>query len=160
MSNYVIYVKSCHSCQIMSFMSNHVIRVKSCHSCQIMSLMSNHVIHIKSCHSCEIMSFMSKRAIHVKSCKSFVIWTFSEQTFSQVGREGGREFMSNYVIHVKSCSSCQIMGALTPINQNAIKQGKCGNLERVQTDSVKSESDQTQFEQIWNPVKQNAVNQT
>jgi hypothetical protein len=32
---------------------------------------------------------------------------------------------------------------LTPINQNAIKQGKCGNLERGQTDSVKSERDQT-----------------
>jgi hypothetical protein len=29
----------------MSFMSNHVIHVKSCHSCQIMSFMSNHAIH-------------------------------------------------------------------------------------------------------------------
>jgi hypothetical protein len=42
MSNHVIHVKSCHSCQIMSFMSNHVIHVKSC---QIMSFMSNHAIH-------------------------------------------------------------------------------------------------------------------
>jgi hypothetical protein len=33
-------------------MSNPVIHVKSCHSCQIMSLMSNHVVHVKSCHSC------------------------------------------------------------------------------------------------------------
>jgi hypothetical protein len=32
---------------------------KSCHSCQIISFMSNHVIHVKSCHSCQIMSFMS-----------------------------------------------------------------------------------------------------
>jgi hypothetical protein len=48
---HVINVKSCHSCQIMSFMPNHVIHVKSCHSCQIMSFMSNHVIHVKSCHS-------------------------------------------------------------------------------------------------------------
>jgi hypothetical protein len=37
MSNYAIHFKSCHSCQIMSFMSNHVIQIKSCHSC---------------CHSC------------------------------------------------------------------------------------------------------------
>jgi hypothetical protein len=51
-SNHFIHVKSCHSCQIMSFMSNHVIHVKSCHSCQIMSFMSNHVIHVKSCPSC------------------------------------------------------------------------------------------------------------
>jgi hypothetical protein len=36
----------------------HVIHVKSCHSCQIMSFMSNHVIHVKSCHSCQIMSFV------------------------------------------------------------------------------------------------------
>jgi hypothetical protein len=40
-------------------MSNHVIHVKSCHSCQIMSFMSNHVILVKSCHSCQIMSFMA-----------------------------------------------------------------------------------------------------
>jgi hypothetical protein len=83
MSNHVIHVKSCHSCQIMSFMSNHVIHVKSC---QIMSFMSNHVIHVKSCHSCQIMSFMSKHVIHVKSCQ-----------LCQV--------MSNHVIHVKSCHS-------------------------------------------------------
>jgi alpha-galactosidase/6-phospho-beta-glucosidase family protein len=50
LSNQVICVKSCHSCQIMSFMSNHVIHVKSCHSCQIMSFMSNHFIYVKSCH--------------------------------------------------------------------------------------------------------------
>jgi hypothetical protein len=30
-------------------------------------------------------------------------------------------------------------GALTPINQNAIKQGKCGNMERGQTERGKSE---------------------
>jgi hypothetical protein len=35
----------------MSIMSNHVIHLKSCHSCQIMSFMSNPVIHVKSCHS-------------------------------------------------------------------------------------------------------------
>jgi hypothetical protein len=29
------------------------------------------------------------------------------------------------------------MGALTPINQNAIKQGKCGNMERGQTERGK-----------------------
>jgi hypothetical protein len=40
MSNQVIHVKLCHSCQIMS---NHVIHVKSCHSCQNMS---NHVSHL------------------------------------------------------------------------------------------------------------------
>jgi hypothetical protein len=91
MSNHVIQVKSCRSCQIMSFMSNHVLHVKSCHSCQIMSFMSNHVIHVKSCRSCQIMSFMSNHVIRVKSCQSFVIWAFSEQTFSKVGREGGRE---------------------------------------------------------------------
>jgi hypothetical protein len=45
----VFHVKSCNSCQIMSFMSNHIIHVKSCHSCQIMPIMSNHVIHVKSC---------------------------------------------------------------------------------------------------------------
>jgi hypothetical protein len=64
--------KSCHSCQIMSFMSNLVIHVKSCHSCQIMSFMSNqviYVIHVNSCHSCQIMSFMSNHVIHVKSCQ-------------------------------------------------------------------------------------------
>jgi hypothetical protein len=32
-------------------------------------------------------------------------------------------------------------GALTPINQNAIKQGKCGNLECGQTERGKSERD-------------------
>jgi hypothetical protein len=32
-------------------------------------------------------------------------------------------------------------GALTPINQNAIKQGKCGNLECDQTERGKSEQD-------------------
>jgi uncharacterized protein YjcR len=32
-------------------------------------------------------------------------------------------------------------GALTPINQNAIKQGKCGNLERDRTEREKSELD-------------------
>jgi hypothetical protein len=32
-------------------------------------------------------------------------------------------------------------GALTPINQNAIKQGKTGNLERDQTERDKSELD-------------------
>jgi hypothetical protein len=32
-------------------------------------------------------------------------------------------------------------GALTPINQNAIKKGKCGNLECGQTERVKSERD-------------------
>jgi hypothetical protein len=68
------------------------------------------------------------------------------------------------------------MGALTPINQNAIKQGKCGNLERDQTERDKSERDkahisadpdfaQTDFAQtelaknhvlqIWNPINQN-----
>jgi hypothetical protein len=30
-------------------------------------------------------------------------------------------------------------GALTPINQNAIKQGKCGNMEGGQTERGKSE---------------------
>jgi hypothetical protein len=40
-----------------------------------------------------------------------------------------------------------------------IKQGKCGNLERGQTESGKSERDQTLFHQIWNAVKQKAVNQ-
>jgi hypothetical protein len=73
--------KSCHSCQIMSFMLNHVIHVKSCHSCQIMSFMSNHVIHVKSCHSCQIMSFMSNQVIYVKSCQIM-------------------SFMSNHVVHV------------------------------------------------------------
>jgi hypothetical protein len=34
-----------------------------------------------------------------------------------------------------------LWGALTLINQIAIKQGKCGNLERGQTDSVISECD-------------------
>jgi hypothetical protein len=69
-----------------------------------------------------------------------------------------------------------LMGALTPINQNAIKQGKCGNLERDQTERDKSELDkahisadpdfaQTDFAQteltknhvlqIWNPINQN-----
>jgi hypothetical protein len=68
------------------------------------------------------------------------------------------------------------MGALTPINQNAIKQGKCGNLERDQTERDKSELDrahisadpdfaQTDFAQtelaknhvlqIWNPINLN-----
>jgi hypothetical protein len=38
--NNVIHVKSCHSCQIMSFMSNHVV-----------SFMSNHVVSfMSSCH--------------------------------------------------------------------------------------------------------------
>jgi hypothetical protein len=67
-------------------------------------------------------------------------------------------------------------GALTPINQNAIKQGKCGNLERDQTERDKAELDkahisadpdfaQTDFAQtelaknhvlqIWNPINQN-----
>jgi hypothetical protein len=90
-SNHVIHIKSCHSCQIMSFMSNYiiyVIYVKSCQSCQIMSFMSNHVIHVKSCHSCQIMSFMSNHGIHVKSCQPFVILAFSGQTFTKVGREG------------------------------------------------------------------------
>jgi hypothetical protein len=32
-------------------------------------------------------------------------------------------------------------GALTPINQNAIKEGKCGNMERSQTERGKSEWD-------------------
>jgi hypothetical protein len=32
MSNHVIHVKSCSSCQIMSFLSNYVILVKSCQS--------------------------------------------------------------------------------------------------------------------------------
>jgi hypothetical protein len=32
-------------------------------------------------------------------------------------------------------------GALTPINQNAIKKGKCGNLECGQTERGKSERD-------------------
>jgi hypothetical protein len=32
-------------------------------------------------------------------------------------------------------------GVLTPINQNAIKQGECGNLERYQTERDKSEID-------------------
>jgi hypothetical protein len=50
MSNHVIHVKSCYSCQIMLFllnrvfMSNHAVHVKSCHSCQFMPFMSNHVI--------------------------------------------------------------------------------------------------------------------
>jgi hypothetical protein len=68
------------------------------------------------------------------------------------------------------------VGELTPINQNAIKQGKCGNLERDQTERDKSELDkahisadpdfaQTDFAQaelaknhvlqIWNPINQN-----
>jgi hypothetical protein len=34
-------------------------------------------------------------------------------------------------------------GALTPINQNAIKQGKCGNLECGQTERGKSERDKS-----------------
>jgi hypothetical protein len=34
-----------------------------------------------------------------------------------------------------------MMGALTPINQNAIKKGKCGNLECGQTERGKSEGD-------------------
>jgi hypothetical protein len=80
-------VKSCHSCQIMSFMSNHIIHVKSCHSCQIMSFMSNHVIHLKSCQSCQIMSFMSNHVIHVKTCYSCHIMLF----------------ISNHVIDHKSC---------------------------------------------------------
>jgi hypothetical protein len=50
-------------------------------------------------------------------------------------------------------------GAQTPINQNAIKQGKCGHLERGQTESDKSEQNQTLFQLIWNAVKQNAINQ-
>jgi hypothetical protein len=61
-------------------MSNHVIHVKSCHSCQIMSFMSNHVIHFKSCHSCQIMSFMSNHAIH----------DFSRNSVKSGGREGGQ----------------------------------------------------------------------
>jgi hypothetical protein len=72
------------------------------------------------------------------------------------------------------------MGALTPINQNAIKQGECGNLERDQTERDKSELDkaniladpdiaQTDLSQklknivlqIWNPINQNLeCNQT
>jgi hypothetical protein len=32
-------------------------------------------------------------------------------------------------------------GALTPINQNAIKKGKCGNLECSQTERGRSEQD-------------------
>jgi hypothetical protein len=51
-------------------------------------------------------------------------------------------------------------GALTPINQNAIKREKSSNLERGQTESGKSEQNKTLFQQIWNAVKQNAVNQT
>jgi hypothetical protein len=80
MTNHVVDVKSCHSCQIVlfcqikSFVSNHVIHVKSCHSCQIMSFMSNHVILVKSCHSYQIMSIMS------------VIWAFTGQAFTKVGR--------------------------------------------------------------------------
>jgi hypothetical protein len=103
MSNHVIHVKSCHSCQIMSFMSNHVIHVKSCHSCQIMSFMSNHANHVKSCHSCQIMSFMKNHVIHVKSyhscqsCQSCQIMSF----------------ISNDVIHVKSCHSCQMMSFMS-----------------------------------------------
>jgi hypothetical protein len=67
-------------------------------------------------------------------------------------------------------------GALTPINQNAIKQGKCGNLERDQTERDKSELDKAHISadpdfaqtdsgqtelaknhvlQIWNPINQN-----
>jgi hypothetical protein len=89
--------KSCHSCQIMSFMSNHVILAISSHTSQIMSFMSNHVIHVKSCHSCQIMSFMSNHVIHVKSSHSCQIMSF----------------MSNHVIHVKSCHSCQIMSFMS-----------------------------------------------
>jgi hypothetical protein len=93
MSNHVIHVKSCHSCQIMSFMSNHVIHVKSCHSChssQIMSFISNHVIHLKSS---QIMSFISNHVMHLKSCHASQIMSF----------------MSNHVIHVKSYHSGQII---------------------------------------------------
>jgi hypothetical protein len=62
-------------------------------------------------------------------------------------------------------------GALTPIYQNAIKQGECGNLERDQTERDKSELDkaniladpdfaQTELAknhvlQIWNPINEN-----
>jgi hypothetical protein len=35
----------------------------------------------------------------------------------------------------------EIVGALTPINQNAIKQGKCSNMESGQTERGKSERD-------------------
>jgi hypothetical protein len=97
-SNHVIRVKSCHSCQIMSFMSNHVIHVKTCHSCQNMSFMSNLVIHVKSCHSCQIMSFMSNLVNYVKSCQimSFMsnsaIHDFSRNSVKSggQGRGGGQ----------------------------------------------------------------------
>jgi hypothetical protein len=71
MSNLVIHVKSCDSCQIILFMSNHVFPIKSCHSYQIMSFMSNHVIHVKSCHSCQIVSFMSNKVGVVGSKSAF-----------------------------------------------------------------------------------------
>jgi hypothetical protein len=43
---------------------------------------------------------------------------------------------------------------LTPINQNAIKQGKCGNLERDQTERDKSERDKAHIQQIRTLLEQ------
>jgi hypothetical protein len=45
-------------------------------------------------------------------------------------------------------------GALTPINQNAIKQEKCGNLEGNQTERDKSERDKAHIQQIRTLLKQ------
>jgi hypothetical protein len=62
----VIDVKSCHSCQITTFMSNHVNSRCSCQITRFLSKlcqnMSNQVVHFiscPSCHSCQIMSLMS-----------------------------------------------------------------------------------------------------
>jgi hypothetical protein len=41
--------------KIMPFLSNHVIHVKSCHSCQFMSNHVIHVIYVKSCHVIYLM---------------------------------------------------------------------------------------------------------
>jgi hypothetical protein len=73
MSNHVIHVKSCYSCQIVFFMSNHAVHVKSCSSCQIMQFMSNHVIHVNLCHSCQIMSFKKPFRSFMLSFMSFML---------------------------------------------------------------------------------------
>jgi hypothetical protein len=57
MSNLVIYVKSCYSCQIMSFASNH----------QIMPFMLNHAIHVKSCDSCHHSWHSCRHSCHHSS---------------------------------------------------------------------------------------------
>jgi hypothetical protein len=68
--------------------SDYAIHVKSCHSCQIMSFVSNHVIHVKSCHSCQIMSYVT----HVMSqCIVLGQWYFSNKlSIKSSGRGRGR----------------------------------------------------------------------